>query len=168
MITVIFCPLKTNYYCSYYKIPNSVTMRILLIASIFFYITIVGCTGQSHDDHKHHQHNHASINLNHGEKWTVDANMFEYINNMEKDVNNFESSSDKNYAALATGLEENLNLLKTNCTMKGTAHDALHKWLVPYMGLVEELSASQDDSKSHEIVHQLKASLEEFNKYFKG
>ena len=88
---------------------------------------------------EHHHDEHEAIVLNNGEKWKVDDNMMEHIRNMEKDVTAFAGNSDKNYAQLVTNLKTNLDLLTSNCTMKGQAHDELHKWLVPYIELVDKL-----------------------------
>lgn len=90
------------------------------------------------EDEHHHDENEAIV-LNKGEKWKVDDNMMEHIRNMEKDVIAFAGNSDKNYTKLATQLKTNLDLLTSNCTMKGQAHDELHKWLVPYIELVDNL-----------------------------
>ncbi len=110
-----------------------------------------------------HQHSESeAIQLNKGEKWKVDDIMILHIRNMEKDVVNFEKKDDKNYLLLADKLKVNLDLLTSNCTMKGEAHDELHKWLVPYIELVDTFSKEKSANHFTEIQHSFKT----FNQYF--
>ena len=111
---------------------------------------------------EHHHDEHEEIVLNNGEKWKVDDNMMEHIRNMEKDVTAFAGNSDKNYAQLVTNLKTNLDLLTSNCTMKGQAHDELHKWLVPYMELVDNLEKEASEAQFKAIQN----SYTTFNQYF--
>ncbi|MEN9489286.1 MAG: hypothetical protein RL494_1551 [Bacteroidota bacterium] len=110
-----------------------------------------------------HQHSDTeAIQLNKGKKWKVDDNMMLHIRNMEKDVMNFNSENNKNYPLLANKLKSNIDLLTSNCTMKGEAHDELHKWLVPYIELVDEFS--KEKSKNQFI--EIQESFKTFNQYF--
>lgn len=111
---------------------------------------------------QHHHSDSESIQLNNDEKWKVDDNMMAHIRNMEKDIVSFTTESDKNYAQLATKLKTNLDLLTSNCTMKGQAHDELHKWLVPYIELVDALEKEQSETEFKAI----QDSFETFNQYF--
>ncbi len=79
-----------------------------------------------------HQHDeNETIELNNGEKWKVDENMITHIRNMENDVSNFKGTTLTEYKTLSENLQKNVDLLTSNCTMKGKAHDELHKWLLP-------------------------------------
>ena len=111
---------------------------------------------------EHHHDEHEAIVLNNDEKWKVDDNMMAHIRNMEKDMMVFADNSDKNYKELASKLKTNLDLLTSNCTMKGQAHDELHKWLVPYMELVEDLEKEQSEAQFKAI----QDSFQTFNQYF--
>jgi hypothetical protein len=115
-----------------------------------------------HEEHGHDHSNEISIQLNEGQKWKVDDNMMVHIQNMEKDVASFDNSKPENYQVLADNLKENLDLLTSNCTMKGQAHDELHKWLLPYLDLVDEFS----EAKSTEQLTKIQESLITFNTYF--
>ena len=88
-------------------------------------------------EHEHSVEN--AIELENGEKWIVVDEMMEHIQNMEADLKKFEDLMVKDYSALAIKLEGNVNLLTSNFTMTGKAHDELHKWLLPYIDLVGEL-----------------------------
>lgn len=110
-------------------------------------------------------HNHSddeTIQLDGNKKWKVDDNMMVHIRNMEKDVADFDNSNPENYQILADNLKENLDLLTSNCTMKGQAHDELHKWLLPYLDLVDDFSKDKSAEQFTEIQH----SFTTFNQYF--
>lgn len=111
---------------------------------------------------EHHHDEHEAIVLNNGEKWKVDDNMMTHIRNMEKDVMAFADNSEKNYTDLASKLKTNLDLLTSNCTMKGQAHDELHKWLVPYMELVDNLEKESSEAQFKAV----QESFATFNQYF--
>lgn len=118
--------------------------------------------------HEEHQHNAEiqTIELNNGEKWKVDANMITHIRNMENDVNSFAKIEQKDYKSLSEKLQSNIDLLTSNCTMKGKAHDELHKWLLPYIDLVKELSEAKDETEASKQFKNIQTSFTTFNRYF--
>ena len=118
--------------------------------------------------HKEHQHNAEiqTIELNNGEKWKVDANMITHIRNMENDVISFAKVEQKDYKSLSEKLQSNIDLLTSNCTMKGKAHDELHKWLLPYIDLVKELSEAKDETEAEKQFQNIQTSFTAFNQYF--
>ena len=100
------------------------------------------------------------LQLNDGQKWKVDDNMMAHITAMEKDIASLDKPEDFN--KLSENLNKNLGLLTSNCTMKGQAHDELHKWLLPYIDLVEAFSTD----KSADNFSAIKNSFSTFNTYF--
>lgn len=122
-------------------------------------------TSEEEADH-HHDHESDEIALNHGEKWKVDKDMMLHIQNMEKDVNSFNGKSKTEYAALALKIKNNLDLLTSNCTMTGQAHDELHKWLLPFLDLADEFSESKSEEESAKLFTKVKTSFVTFNNYF--
>ena len=118
--------------------------------------------------HKEHQHNAEiqTIELNNGEKWKVDANMITHIRNMENDVISFGKVEQKDYKSLSKKLQSNIDLLTSNCTMKGKAHDELHKWLLPYIDLVKELSEANNETEAEKQFENIQNSFTTFNQYF--
>ena len=142
-------------------------IKIILLATAGLFL--FSCNTKSKEEKttqiktEEHQHSdNEAIHLNDGEKWKVDDNMMEHIRNMENDIVAFTNKSDKNYTQLASKLKANLDLLTSNCTMKGQAHDELHKWLVPYIDLVDSLEKENTDEQFKAIQH----SFETFNQYF--
>jgi len=115
-----------------------------------------------------HEHSHETdaIELNHGQKWKVDENMMVYIVQMEKDVTSFGGSTMEEYKQLASGLDKNIEQLTSNCTMEGKAHDELHKWLLPFIELSEQFSASATTQDATKYYGQIKLSLEDFHRHF--
>ena len=118
--------------------------------------------------HEEHQHNAEiqNIELNNGEKWQVDANMITHIRNMENDVVSFAKVEQKDYKSLSEKLQSNIDLLTSNCTMKGKAHDELHKWLLPYIDLVKELSEAKNETEATKQFENIQISFTTFNQYF--
>ena len=118
--------------------------------------------------HEEHQHNAEiqTIELNNGGKWKVDANMITHIHNMENDIISFSNVEQKDYKSLAEKLQSNIDLLTSNCTMKGKAHDELHKWLLPYIDLVKELSEAKDETEALKQFKNIQISFTTFNQYF--
>ena len=152
-------------------------MKTLIFFISAISLFLFGCSNTSKEKskeqtetvtHEEHQHDEESevIELNNGEKWKVDANMITHIRNMEVDVNSFAKVEQKDYKSLSEKLQSNIDLLTSNCTMKGKAHDELHKWLLPYIDLVKELSEAKDEIEASKQFKNIQTSFTTFNLYF--
>lgn len=118
---------------------------------------------------EHHHTEGAVIELNNGHKWKVEVEMMKYVANMQSDVKLFSEANNKNlnnYITLGAGLQKNIDLLTSNCTMEGKAHDELHKWLLPYIDMVDKLNKSKNDSDAQAIFKEIENSFVLFNQYF--
>ena len=142
-------------------------IKIAFLATVV--LLIFSCNTKSKEEKatkiktEEHQHSESeTIQLNNGEKWKVDDNMMIHIRNMEKDVVHFDQEKSTNYSLLANKLKTNIDILTSNCTMKGQAHDELHKWLVPYIELVDSFSKEKSANQFTEIQN----SFLTFNQYF--
>ena len=142
-------------------------IKIAFLATVI--LLIFSCNTKSKEEKtteiktEEHQHSESeTIQLNNGEKWKVDDNMMIHIRNMEKDVVHFDQEKSTNYSLLANKLKTNIDILISNCTMKGQAHDELHKWLVPYIELVDSFSKEKSANQFTEIQNSFKT----FNQYF--
>ena len=113
-----------------------------------------------------HAHGDEEIQLNQGQKWKVDAEMLSIIRTMENDVASFKGSELAEYNSLSEKLKKNIDLLTSNCTMKGQAHDELHKWLLPYIDLVNAFSEAKGGADSEKLFQDVKNSFVTFNQYF--
>lgn len=137
---------------------------------LFLAFTFTGCEGSPNNteiksvkENEHH-HSEEEIKLNNGEKWIVEPSMLSIIRKMESEINHFDQL---NFTELGTILSKDIEDLTSNCTMTGQAHDELHKWLLPYIDLVEELTQTSDKQKAIAIYDRLKRSFRTFNQYFK-
>ena len=142
-------------------------IKIAFLATVI--LLLFSCNTKSKEEKtteiktEEHQHSESeTIQLNNGEKWKVDDNMMIHIRNMEKDVVHFDQEKSTNYSLLANKLKTNIDILTSNCTMKGQAHDELHKWLVPYIELVDLFSKEKSANQFTEIQNSFKT----FNQYF--
>ena len=100
------------------------------------------------------------LQLNEGQKWKVDDNMMVHIAQMEQDIASLDQPKD--FEQLSENLNKNLGLLTSNCTMEGQAHDELHKWLLPYIDLVEAFATD----KSVDNYTAIQNSFSTFNTFF--
>lgn len=120
------------------------------------------------DDHEHHDSAAApAIALDNGEKWTADENTLRLVRKMEDEVFAFGKAPESDYKILADSLRKDLDLLVAGCTMKGTAHDELHKWLLPNINYVKALSGAETRQEANEIMKKLDESYDVFNQSFK-
>ena len=152
-------------------------MNKLILSLAAFSIMLSSCSNSTNEKSNNQteiaeQNNHhlddesEAIELNNGEKWKVDANMITHIRNIENDINHFANVEQKDFKSLAEKLQTNIDLLTSNCTMKGKAHDELHKWLLPYIDMVKELSEAKNETEASEQFKNIQTSFSTFNQYF--
>ena len=146
---------------------------LLTVISLFFFSCSNSTNEKSNEkaeaatqEEHHHDDESAAIELNNGVKWTVDAHMLTHIRNMENDVLSFTKVEHKDFKSFAGILQTNIELLTSNCTMKGKAHDELHKWLLPFIDLVTELSKSKNETEAAKQFENIQKSFRTFNQYF--
>ncbi|MBW7891309.1 MAG: hypothetical protein H3C48_09875 [Chitinophagaceae bacterium] len=106
------------------------------------------------------------IELDNGNKWTVNDEMKPFVSKGEELVNSYLQSQQTDYKQLAQQLKEENNQLIKSCTMDGRSHEELHKWLHPHLEMVEELAKEEDAGKAKELVAQLQKSYETYHQYF--
>lgn len=119
------------------------------------------------DEHEHSTSE--SIELDNGAKWKVVPEMMQHIKNMESEVNRFyetQHADMKDYTAVGINLQKNLDLLTSNCTMEGKAHDELHKWLLPFIDKVDGFNKLKDKDEAEKGAQEIKNTFTVFNTYF--
>ena len=150
-------------------------MRILIFHILLSSTQVVGCSLKKDSGNPQQQidsqvqqpvENIHSIELINGEKWQVAEHMLAHIRNMEKDVSGYDKTQQNGFENLASKLESNTELLTSNCTMTGQAHDELHKWLLPFIDLVGEFSEVENPEAATALFEKIKSSFTEFNQYF--
>ena len=165
---LISLSIRRNKLILIKKLQEMLKIKIAFLATVV--LLLFSCNTKSKEEKtteiktEEHQHSESeTIQLNNGEKWKVDDNMMIHIRNMEKEVVHFDQEKSTNYSLLADKLKTNIDILTSNCTMKGQAHDELHKWLVPYIELVDSFSKEKSANQFTEIQN----SFLTFNQYFK-
>ncbi|MFC2175587.1 hypothetical protein ACFLR1_01285 [Bacteroidota bacterium] len=106
------------------------------------------------------------IELNEGQKWIVNAEMKPYIEQGRELLNAYLSQADTDNKNLATKLQEQNSKLIRSCTMDGKSHDELHKWLLPHLQLVKQLSDAETPDEVTKVTDKLKASYDLYDKHF--
>lgn len=106
------------------------------------------------------------LELNKGEKWPVNAEMMVHVALSDSLVKNFEANTEDGHAKLAEALEDQKNHLISSCTMKGPAHDALHLWLMPYIGDIDQLAEAETEAEKEQALADLQQSFDTFHSYF--
>lgn len=139
-------------------------------------ILLLACNSLEHNSHptnvietENSNNEEKSLVLNNGEKWIVVPEMMLFIRNMEKDVKEFSHKNDpssESYQNLAFLIDKNIRLLTENCTMEGQAHDELHKWLIPFIGLSENFDVAENIDEQKNIYIKFEKAFFEFNTFF--
>lgn len=106
------------------------------------------------------------LELNSGEKWSVNKEMKPFIKKGEELVNTFVETHQTDYNNLAHQIKNQNMQVVQSCTMDGKSHEELHKWLHPHMGLVDELEKEIDATKAGEIIFKLRESYQVYHNYF--
>ncbi len=106
------------------------------------------------------------IELINGEKWKVDEGMMTIIQSIAQEVQSFNGETIEDYQFYSSNLSSLISELTSNCTMKGQAHDELHKWLVPFIHLSKDLKKSTDIAELTKIDGELKSEIVIFGDYF--
>lgn len=153
-------------------------MKKIAISIITASFLIISCNNASTEkatektetvthEEDHHHGESEEIELNNGEKWKVNEDMMIHVRAIEKEVAAFSTLNNKDYKAEAGKIQKHLDLLTANCTMTGQAHDELHKWLVPFLDMVSDLTEGQyTEEEAAKKFAIIESSFITFNQYF--
>ena len=143
-------------------------MRFFLSVLVVLSVMLSSCTSDQEQRAGHTSiKNSYGIELNDGKKWVVVEEMMKHIRNMEIEIDRVANTQEANYSDSGKSLEDHIGLLTSNCTMTGKAHDELHKWLLPFIDLVEDLNAADSKELQLKSFEAIQESMNEFNTYFK-
>jgi len=112
-----------------------------------------------------HEHLPDELQLNNGAKWKVDDSMMVHLRNMSSSLLTFRLTEHTNHK-LADSILANIDLLTSNCTMKGAAHDELHKWLIPFIDLANDFAEVKTENEAAEIYKEIVKSFDTFHQFF--
>ena len=138
------------------------------IIAVLITIVTVNCTSTENKNVQPELRveNKHDIRLNGKKKWLVDPEMMVSIRKMEAEINSFDGTSMIEYNNHAKTISELIGALTSNCTMEGEAHDELHKWLLPFIDLNDELLESTTVKNSASIVENQRNEIQVFNTFF--
>ena len=141
--------------------------RILLGLSVLLCTTACG-HGHGHDsEHQKPSGHEAShdveggelkLALDDGKKWPVDEHTRQSAARLAELVEDSQTiGSTEDAHALATALDEELDVLVKGCTMTGAAHDQLHVFL---MALIPKVETLKNDETGIDDLQQVKQEID--------
>jgi hypothetical protein len=133
---------------------------IWLLTAFLMGAGIASCSHQEHAQPPR-------IELDNGKKWLVHDNMMTHIVKMSEDVKAASLQTDRDYDGLNKNLLEGIDALTSDCTMKGKAHDELHKWLLPFIASANAYKSDMSEAQKSEWFNTIEMSMNEFDQYFK-
>ncbi|GAA4732413.1 hypothetical protein [Flavisolibacter ginsenosidimutans] len=107
----------------------------------------------------------AAIPLNNGTKWKADEATKKNIAAMVQIVNDSTYQNAGKRKELSTSIQDQIDRLVKQCSMKGAEHDALHVWLEKVLKDVKELKEEETDEYD-EAYAALKKDVESFYDFF--
>lgn len=157
-----------------HKHISLVTAMIISFALVLF----SGCASEhSHDEaagypttleetHHDHQGDKTELALNNGAKWNADSVTQENVTEMQKLITSLNPSTLDNYHDAGNKIQENIQKLINNCSMKGPDHDALHLWLEPLLELNGELTKSKTIEEGASAFSAVRDQVNIYFQYF--
>lgn len=137
----------------------------LLLISIFFF----SCKTDKKESVvlKPNEFTNIQIEVLNGEKWVVDRPMMKIIQDIKKEVVQFNGETLKDYKTLSNKITEHLNVLTSSCTMTGQGHDELHKWLLPFLDISKTFAKSSNLQEAKDNYQIIKHSFHLVDENFK-
>lgn len=109
------------------------------------------------------------LQLNGSEKWPANAETTEGVQNMVEQIQGFRGLNVQDdlasYNLLARGIKNTMDEIFKKCTMKGAAHDELHDFLLPILGMQKKL-AGDDLDRAKETLDKLEDHLNLYSEFF--
>lgn len=113
-----------------------------------------------------HEVSNNGLTRNNGAKWVVNDEMKPHVDRSEAILTEYVAAGNTNFESLAEYLKAQDDSLISSCTMKGEAHEELHKWLHPHLELVKALQETKDETEAAQLVSKLKHSFKLYREYF--
>lgn len=125
-------------------------MKTKLTGILLLLILITACKTEKKEAKTPNEFTNINIELVDNNKWPVDKPMMAHIQNIKKDVVQFDGVTLEDYTKLSKKIDAHLDLLTSNCTMTGQGHDELHKWLLPFLEVTTNFSNSKTVEEAQE------------------
>ena len=135
----------------------------LLFIPILF---LFACSLEAEEEKLPSVYDDVKLELNDGKKWKVSPEMMPHIKASVKAIDKFENADANHYTELAEELIGHKNKFVSECNMHGKSHDILHDWLIPYIGLLDAMKASDSKVEQAKLFEDIKNARDLFNEYF--
>lgn len=116
--------------------------------------------------HKEEEASETGLVLNNGAKWKADSLTLRNVALLQDIVLDAKNERLENYLQTGDSLQKGLNKMIADCKMQGPDHDALHQWLHPLLGKVENLNKSTSASSAGAIFTEIQSHINVFSQYF--
>ena len=145
-----------------------------ILFSLVLCIASISCNFNKSDNKninvESHSENHEEdnkIELNQGEKWKANEETTNGILNMQNILAISKPETIADFQDLSTLLNEEKNLIIKKCTMKGSAHDNLHIYLMPLLEQINSLGEIKSNSEGEKIIQEMAIHLNDYFNYFR-
>lgn len=153
---------------------KTIDMTKSILATLVISLLMFSCTNKAATDQSvaateatnHEEQQHGVMELNQGQKWLVNEEMKPFVIEAKEILETYVAINSSDYKTLATQLKEKNSGLIKSCTMKGESHDELHKWLHPYIQLLDKLSKAETKESAEEIIQEVQQSFQIYNSHF--
>ena len=106
------------------------------------------------------------VELNDGEKWKANPETISGVQNLQILISDFDQTENSDsLSKLSNSLETEFKLIFKNCTMTGAAHDQLHNYLLPMLGMMKKLKTPPLENQQEQLVKMVSYLLR-FDEYF--
>jgi hypothetical protein len=139
--------------------------KFILLTGLFF---LLACSDRADSNQekgevtdKKEAHISHSLQLNDGKKWKLDQSTTKNIATLKSLITD---TANKDFQKLAITLQQQTNILVSECKMEGPDHNALHLWLEQWLEHLRDFKENRKDQQ--EGYRYLQKDLMEFEKYF--
>lgn len=108
----------------------------------------------------------SEVELDNGKKWKANPETISGIRILQTLISEFDRSHNSDsLTALSNEMDTEFKLIFKNCTMTGAAHDQLHNYLLPMLGMMKKIETPPLENQKKALVKTEKHLLV-FDRYF--
>src|SRR5690606_41134019 len=111
----------------------------------------------------------ASLELNNGKKWKLDAPTKHNAAQMKAMTKQFQGSNPSTLADFkkyGSDIKAGLDQMILECTMTGADDQALHEWFFPILENTGEIAKTDNTEKAKELSHEIIERINVLDQYF--
>lgn len=117
----------------------------------------------------HDTHESTELTLNNGAKWQADSSTNRHLISIKNTANMFKVApfpAVEKYQILGSDIQNGLNSMIQDCTLKGAPDEALHNWMLPILHQAGELKNVTDTATAKPIFDSLDQRINIYYDYF--